>query len=135
MSKAVPRRMPIRTAELDFSDDGYPGFHATARLNVPIRIGDDFRSGDEGLARQAALSVFTGWDFVDEDGAEIPHSVEGIGAIPQDLFKAMMTRWSEALRNGATIPKANAASSSPTSPSEPEESGEAKSQRNMPESS
>lgn len=135
MSKGVPRRMPIRTVNLDFADDEYPDFHATARLNVPIRIGDDFRSGDEERARAAALVIFPSWDFVDEDGAEIPHTNEGIGAIPQDLFMAMVTRWGEALKEGTAIdPKADA-SSSPTSPSEPGESEGAGSPKGMPESS
>jgi hypothetical protein len=112
--------MPCHTVEVDLSDDGYPDFHATARLNVPLRLGDDFRSGLEDRARAAALIIFPKWDFVDEDGKDIPHTAEGIGMIPQDLFVAMLTRWAEALEKWAAVPKATAANSSPTLPSEPE---------------
>ena len=135
MSNGVPRRMPIRTVELDFTDEGYPGFHAMGRLNVPLRTGDDFRSGDEERARLAALIIFPSWDFVDDEGKEIPHTVEGIGMMPLDLFAAMLNRWVDALRNGAGIPPKADASSSPTSPSEPGGRRAAKSPKNMPESS
>jgi hypothetical protein len=111
--------MPIRTVELDFTEDGYPDFHATARLNLPLRIGDEFRTGNEDRARTAALIIFPDWDFVNEEGQAIPHTSEGIGMIPQELFVAMLTRWTDALRNKTAIaPKADG-SSSPTSPSEP----------------
>jgi hypothetical protein len=129
------RKMPLKTVELDFAEDGYPGFHATGRLNVPIRVGDDFRSGDEERARKASLIIFPNWDFVDEEGEEIPHTVDGIGLIPQELFMAMMSRWSDALAGKTAIPPKADASSSPTSPSEPEVNAEAPSPKNMPESS
>jgi hypothetical protein len=129
------RKMPLKTVKLEFSEDGYPDFHATGRLNVPVRIGDEFRSGDEERARKAALVIFPEWDFVDEEGNEIPHTVEGIGMIPQDLFAAMMTGWADALAGKTAIPPKADASSSPTSPSEPEANAEAPSRRNMPESS
>lgn len=119
----MPRRMPIKTEKLDFTEDGYEDFHATARLNVPLSVGEAFGSGEEQRARAAALIIFPGWDFVDEEGQDIPHTVEGIGMIPQDLFAAMLTRWNEALGQRAKLsPKADA-SSPPISPNGQEGDG------------
>ena len=132
MGHHIPRRMPIRTVELDFTDDGYPGFHATGRLNVPLRVGDDMRSGEEQRARAAILAVFPAWDFVDEEGEPIPHSLEGIDGMPQDLLEAMFTRWSEALRQRAAVDPKAAASSSLISPDGQEAGEEALSLNSMP---
>ena len=122
MSTNVPRRMPIKTVELDFAEDGYEGFHATARLNIPLWVGDELNCGDEERARNAFLTMFPAWDFVDEEGEEIPHTVEGIALIPQDLSQAMFARRAEAMAPEAKVdPKADG-SSPPTSPSEPGES-------------
>jgi hypothetical protein len=118
------RKIPIRTVELEFSEDGYPGFKATARLNVPVRLYDDFQAGEEKRTRKAVLMAFPAWDFVDDDGNEIPHTIEGIGAIPLDLYEAMITRWGEALKGKTAIPPKADASSSPTSPSEQGENAE-----------
>jgi hypothetical protein len=108
--------MPIKTAKLDFTEDGYPDFHAKARLNIPMRIGDELQSGDEERARAAALLIFPSWDFVDEDGKDIPHTVEGVGMMPQELFEAMMARWADSIGKRAAIdPKADG-SSPPISP-------------------
>jgi hypothetical protein len=129
------RRIPLKTVELDFSDDGYPGFTATARLNVPVRLYDEFQAGDEKRTRAAVLVAFPEWDFVDDDGEKIPHTIEGIGLIPLDLYAAMITQWAEALAGKTAIPPKADDSSSPASPSEPEASREAPSPKNMPESS
>jgi len=119
--------MPIRTVELDFTDDEYPRFHATARLNISLWVGDEMKSGDEERARTAFLVMFPAWDFVDEEGKEIPHTVKGIAAIPQDLSQAMYARRAEAMVEKAKLdPKADG-SSPPTSPSEPEGSEAAES--------
>ena len=122
MSNAVPRRMPIRTVELDFTGDDYPGFHATARLNIPLWVGDELKSGDEERARVAFLAMFPKWDFVDEDGKEIPHTLGGIATIPQDLSEAMYGRRAEAMLGKAKLDPKAGGNSPPTSPSEPEES-------------
>jgi hypothetical protein len=118
------RRIPLKMVELDFSDDGYPGFKAMARLNIPVRLYDEFEAGDEERTRAAVLIAFPEWDFVDDDGEKIPHTIEGIGLIPLDLYTAMITRWGEALEGKMAIPPKADDSSSPISPSGPEESAE-----------
>jgi len=125
VSYNIPRRMPIKTVEVEFDADGYPGFRATVRLNVPLWVSDDLRSGDEERARAAILLIFPAWDFVDEEGEPIPHTVEGIGKMPGDLAEGMLKRWGEVMAAKAAIPKATDGASPPTSPGEPEVSSEA----------
>jgi len=36
MTAKSKRRMPVKTAELDFADDGYGGFHCQTWFNIPI---------------------------------------------------------------------------------------------------
>ena len=133
MAHHVPRRMPIKVVEIDLAEDGYPDFHAKARTNIPIRIGDAFRSGDEEQGRAAVLTIFPEWDFVDEEGEPIPHTAEGIAALSQDLLKAMMQRWTEAIQQAASIPKASDDGSPPTTPAAPEVPTEAGSLSDTPE--
>lgn len=103
---AKPKRfMPVKTITLDFTDDGYPDFHAERRVNAPIglmrRYFDVSGEMPEEEGRQILLELFPSWDFVDDIGKAIPHTVEGFDAIPADLIGAMHRRGFEALRNGA----------------------------------
>ena len=120
MANRAQRRMPIRTAQVDFTEDGYPGFRATMRTNPPMSVALDFQSEDMGRIFGAVRVCYPAWDFVDEEGEAIPHDERGTGMIPPDLLNAMISRWGEVLKATAAIPKANGASSSPTSPPEPE---------------
>ena len=102
------RRMPIKTAELDLSGDGYDGFTCTARLNVPMGVVRRFfaatGSGDEAgeaQAREAFLAIFLEWDFVDDDGKKIPHTADGVDSLPDEVLLIMLRLRTEKLRNGA----------------------------------
>jgi hypothetical protein len=125
--------MPIKTAELDFSEDGYPGFKAVARINAPLRAVIDLQSGELERMRPAILATYVSWDFVDEEGEAIPYGSETVEKLPVDLITAMVSRWSDALSGKIVIPKATGDSSSPTSPSEPEASEEAGSLSTTPD--
>jgi hypothetical protein len=124
MSNHTGRRLPINTVHLDFTEDGYPGFTAEARTNIPVRVGDAYLSGTEEQRREACLLTFPSWDFVDEEGEPIPHTLEGIGLMTQDLLTAMFTRWTAMMEGATAIPKANGADSAPTSLDVPEENPE-----------
>ena len=110
------RRMPVKTARLDFTEDGYPDFHADRRLNLPIRINrrlNEVAAGaDEGEFRALLLEVYPWWDFVDEEGGEIPHTVDGFDALPDDLLTAMLRRGQDAMRE-AVMPSPLEDTSSP----------------------
>jgi len=115
------RKMPVKTTELDFAEDGYPGFHCEAWVNLPltyIRRYAAVDGADSADADDLFLKLFPSWDFVDFDGKPIPHTAEGAGAIPPDLAGAMMRQRAEALRNGALPAPLGSGSSNAPSDSE-----------------
>lgn len=101
----MKRKMPVKTAKLDFADDGYEGFHCQTWLNIPIadirRYSEVSEDSDKDEANDLFLNLFPSWDFVDFDGKSIPHTSEGADLIPPDLGLAMMKRRTEVMRNGA----------------------------------
>lgn len=112
------RRMPIKTVELDFAADDYPGFHCRTWINIPIgytrRYSELSEDSDAEEANELFLKLFPSWDFVDFDGRAIPHTAEGADLIPADLGAAMMRRRTEALRDGAMpAPLGNGSSTEP----------------------
>ena len=87
------RTMPVKTVTLDFTEDGYPGFTCKRRLNLPYGlVRRSLEPGSEEESRQVLLEVFPEWDFVDEDGEPIPHTVEAFDLLPEELVRAMVTR-------------------------------------------
>ena len=100
----APLAMPVKTARLDFTDDGYPGFECETWINPPIREARrywDLGEAEQDEARDILLSFFPSWNFVDLDGEAIPHSADGFDAMPQDLLVAMGRRRNEAVRERA----------------------------------
>ncbi len=99
------RKMPQRTATLDFADDGYPDFHCETWANISVTYIRRYAAltpksnAKEGDA--LFLMMYPSWDFVDFDGKPIPHTAKGIEMIPVDLGAAMQRRRAEALQNGA----------------------------------
>jgi hypothetical protein len=99
------RKMPVKLARLKFDEEGYEGFECDRRLNLPLGTTRRIReAADEEESRLAMLEVFPEWNFVDEEGEEIPHTVEGFDKLPDDLWAAMVTRGFEALKEAA-MPK------------------------------
>lgn len=133
----MKQKMPVKTAPLDLADDGYRGFIAQVRTNLPsgyIRALPDRLSrlpelvenskNGKGLAEAEAesadifLKLFPSWDFVDDDGKAIPHTAAGLDAMPDDLIRAMWTRRPEVIQ-AAVMPSPLEPTSS-DGPSEPE---------------
>ena len=113
----MKRKMPVKTATLDFADDGYPDFHCATWMNISVEysrrysaLTEDAEEGDE-----LSLMLFPSWDFVDFDGKVIPHTAKGAEMIPVDLGGAMMRRRAEALQNGAMPGPLESESSEPPS--------------------
>ena len=105
-------KMPVKLATLDFSEDGYPGFHCKRRLNLPMGVARRITEVEtEQDSRDALLAVFPEWDFVDEEGNPIPHTAEGFDLIPADLFTAMLRRGNDALKEAALPANLNGSSS------------------------
>ena len=115
----MKRKMPVKTATLDFADDGYPDFHCETWTNLPVtyirRYNTLNAESDEQEANELFLRMFPSWDFVDFDGKAIPHTAKGAEMIPVDLGGAMMKRRAEALQNGAMPGPLESESSEPPS--------------------
>ncbi len=101
----MKRKMPVRTATLDFAEDGYPDFHCETWTNIPIAYTRRYSalnaSSDTAEADSLFLRMFPSWDFADLEGKVIPHTAKGLLLIPGELGAAMMKRRAEALQNGA----------------------------------
>lgn len=65
------RKMPIRSREISLNGE-YEGWRFTARTNMPLGALEDLVSGDYGRIRSALAGVVLGWNFVDENGKELP---------------------------------------------------------------
>ena len=119
MVDALKRKMPVKTATLDFADDGYPDFHCATWTNIPIvytrRYSALTKDSDAKEGDALLLQLFPSWDFVDFDGKAIPHTAKGAEMIPDDLGTAMMKRRAEALQNGAMPGPLESGSSEPPS--------------------
>lgn len=108
------RRMPRKTATLDFTEDGYEGFTCKRWINPPMGLVRRLReSEDEDTARGLWLEIFPDWDFVDDKGKAIPHTVEGFELIPDELFTAMVSRGVAAVKEAALPRNLNGNSSAP----------------------
>jgi len=121
------RKMPVKTVTLDFTEDGYPGFTAEARINLPMglhrRYFEMTTESDEAEVRALLLKLFPSWDFVDDDGGAIPHTAEGFDLIPPDLLGAMQRRRAPALREAlmpAPLENSSSSAESPASMGSPE---------------
>ncbi len=120
--KTLVRTMPMKTAVLDLTDDGYPDFHCETWTNIPLaytrRYGALDAEADAKEGDELFLKLFPSWDFVDFDGNRIPHTAKGAEMIPTDLGAAMMRRRAEALQNGAMPAPLGSESSEPPSEGE-----------------
>lgn len=104
-AESLALRMPVKCAPLEFDEDGYPGFKAEGRLNLPMGIARGISAVNadsaEDETRALWLQLFPSWNFCDEAGVVIPHTVEAFDALPADLLTAMFTRRALALREAA----------------------------------
>lgn len=120
------RRMPVKTAPMDLGDDGYKGFVAQVRTNLPsgyIRsLPDLIKNGmKEKDADEIFLKLFPSWEgFVDDDGKPIPHTSEGLASLPQDLMTAMWRRRPEVIQEVVMPAPLEPSSSDESSEDEPE---------------
>jgi hypothetical protein len=91
------RKEPVRTQEIALKDD-YEGWTFTARMNPPISAFSDVASGDFVRIAHGLAKVIRQWNFVDEDGVELPAPTETlISERPLDLVTAMTQAYVEEL--------------------------------------
>ncbi|HET7183002.1 MAG TPA: hypothetical protein VFI15_12290, partial [Candidatus Limnocylindrales bacterium] len=110
--KAVPatRRMPVRTQRIDLDGD-FDGWWFECRVNVPagtllllagVTEGDAAALANLSCVLNFLAAIVVGWNFVDEDGADLPVGRAGCDRLPPELVQACM----ETFNRSATLPKA-----------------------------
>jgi hypothetical protein len=122
--------MPIKTARLQFDEDGYPDWFAIVRTNVRGSVMDDYRSGDNKRWWAAVGQIVREWNFCDEAGNQLPLPGpipdEGAapagcqpGDLPEDLLSALLRKFREEFNALAQPPKASSETSTATSTTTP----------------
>lgn len=114
--------MPIKTVRVELEEIGYPGWFVTMRTNPRSSVYDDLIKMDEEAAAtwwKAFGQVVIEWNFADEDGKPLPQPSEVQAEkdldLPISLLAHVLTRYFEAVRTAATLPKAQPGNSAPTS--------------------
>ena len=93
------RRMPIRKVTVDLTGD-FDGWNFTAR--VGLKMGEYLSLMEyvdkEPTVRESLIEMKTiltrqlvSWNFVDENGDELPADADGIDALPLDLLSSCFT--------------------------------------------
>jgi hypothetical protein len=110
---------PIRTAEIALDEIGYHGWHATVRLNPRSSVYDQLVSFEDGQWWPALGQIVREWNFVNEQGEPLPLPREVASEkdldLPVGVMTFLFTRYLEAVRAAAEVPKGLDGNSSPTS--------------------
>lgn len=107
MPNATSKRTAVRTAAVVL-DGNYEGWSATVRTNPPQSVWTDFVSGDDERFRHALAQVVLAWDFVDDDGNDVPlPSADDYdpNRLPFDLIPALVRAYTASLRAATEVPK------------------------------
>lgn len=112
-------RSAVRTVEIALDGD-YEGWTATMRVNPPMRVMDELRSGDQDRFRVALAEVISAWNFVDDDGKALPLPREGLdwSILPFDLESKVVMAYSRAIEARSAVPKEQSTTSAPSSSSD-----------------
>jgi hypothetical protein len=100
----APVKMPVRTRLIECDGD-YAGFHAAMRVNISMLTLEVLSKGEDIYPTVAAL--IQDWNFVDESGQPIALGVDGLRALPIDLFQMLQHKFFEVLSSPlaeATLP-------------------------------
>jgi hypothetical protein len=110
---------PVRTAEIALDEIGYTGWSATVRLNPRSSVYDQLVLFEEGAWWAAFGQIVLDWNFVDEQGEPLPlpraTGSEKELDLPVGVMTFLFTRYLEAVRVAAEVPKGPDGSSSATS--------------------
>ena len=102
-------RLVRKTVTLDLTGD-YEGGVVEVVTSVPIsftvKILDfDAASGaeQEALVREFGDKVLVSWNFEDEDGVDIPATGDGLVALDDKTFVAVMDAWGGTIEGGRNL--------------------------------
>lgn len=105
-----PRRMPVKTRRVAL-DGEYAGWWVTVRTNAPFGLFlsmtqlNTSSEADQSAALVTMVELLPkmihSWNFVDEDGLDLPCDMAGMRALPMDLINQLFA----AIGEGETVPK------------------------------
>ena len=109
---------PIKEAVIALDEIGYAGWQATVRLNPRSSVYDQLVSFDDGWW-SALGQIVLDWNFLTEQGEPLPLPRDVASEkeldLPVGVMTFLFTRYLEAVRAAAEVPKGPDSSSSATS--------------------
>lgn len=94
MSLPKAQAAPRKTEVVSFDYCGYPGFKGVVWVSAPLRLADEiFTTQEEMVAREVLLKLYPEWNFVDEEGNDIEHTLEGMNNLPSELVTQMLLQF------------------------------------------
>lgn len=91
------RRLIVRKREITIKDGDYAGWSFTAITNPPMRVIEELTTKDAGvtgLIKGLSQILVAPWNFVDEDGNQMPDpSYDSIRELPTDLMEAVTSAY------------------------------------------
>ena len=113
-ARIVPRYQRVTLAA------PYADVWLDVRINPPMRVFDDFASGDLKRLRPALASLIQASNLENDDGTPIDLSADaGWDAVPPDFLAAVAAGLTEAINPKASPEKLSSGDSSPTAPDAP----------------
>lgn len=102
---AVKRKLPVKRVEVQLTGD-YEGWYFAYRQNPPMGLYLErmaalqaLDQSDENSVLRATAGMYgvlelmlIDWNFVDENGDDIPATLEGLRALPMDLIQEMFSQ-------------------------------------------
>ena len=83
------RKLPVKIKTIKL-DKEWEGWEFTARTNVKIKVFSKVSSGDIDKMIEGMCSIIQSWNFVDEEGNDMPPpSEDTIGDLTVDLLTAI----------------------------------------------
>lgn len=105
-------KRPIRTARYELEGD-YAGCYIVVRTNPPMRLYEDFASGDFPRILNALAAMTLESNLTNDDGEPVDmHTIDGWREQSRDVLSQVVAKINEAM----TVPKANGTGSMTPSP-------------------
>lgn len=104
------RRMPVKTRRVELAGE-YAGWWVTVRTNAPFGLFlnmTQLNTTNEADQTAALVQMVTmlpqmihAWNFVNEDGDDLPCDINGMRALPMELINQLFA----AIGQGESVPK------------------------------
>lgn len=117
MKSKEKRRMPVRTATAVLHGADYEGWEFTFRTNPPLGLwgkgaamATSYDESDPSSSSRVVEGMMTlldavimSWNFVDEEGNDLPCNRDGLDRLPLDLIQRIFERVNEVISNAPLV--------------------------------